>query len=350
MLSKLRSSYDFALMLVVILCCCSILSFSGNSKKYLTLNEETISSRAASDCNGNGTASVSRLVYGYLQDHDHLREYRDFAETIAHVDKFVLHTITYFDSSCYKKYIDLNIEILDRVWTANINSNHVQNNWTMGNCGKTLASCDTMRWNHLLAQYENNEKKNDTDKDMNLYTHLDPDFFLLYDFSTLRWMSSCIQHGFALRQMSSNFHVPWISMSHACFSHRLIREIGPNVIRRYINEYADKQVALYALISVELFDGNFHHMLQHSMESVYSEMLGTKLEKPATCSALPAEINTLSSVHLPSCKGMPTSDVDCILGRIRNIENAHIQNWNLADDIKSDALKSFDRHGKTPIG
>lgn len=299
------------------------------------------------------TNSSQRTAYdlaafndAYLNDHDHLKAYRDFTKT-APVDTFVLFIVSQFDSDCYKKYLDLNMQILDRVWTQHINSNNLRNNFIMEDCGKTLSSCDTKHWNAFFSLYDTTD--NMPDSDMMLYTHIDPDYFLLYDFSTIKWMQDCIQYGFSFRQMNNNFHVPWISLSHACFSHRLIRQVGPAVMKGYMEDYQDKQIALYAFVFNELFDGNFHHMLQHSMGSVYSERLGQKLEKPASCAQIPQEVDSLSSIHLGGCKGRNETDMECMLDKIRTVDNTRIRNYKLKNDIQSEELKKVGSWGNTPL-
>ena len=77
-----------------------------------------------------------------------------------------------------------------------------------------------------------------------------------------------------------------ISISHACFSHQIIREIGggTEVIQWHPHSHQDIQIALYILVWKERFDGgNFGDMLHHTQGSVYLERVGLKLKKPGDC-------------------------------------------------------------------
>ena len=106
---------------------------------------------------------------------------------------------------------------------------------------------------------------------------------------------------------------------------------GPSVFKKYLEKYKNKQTALYYLVLNELFDKNFAHMLQFSMGSVYSQLLGTKLEKPRHCSKWP-NISKVSSVHLQNCKGVSHDDIECQLEIIRQAQDSNIQPVNSVEE------------------
>jgi hypothetical protein len=176
-------------------------------------------------------SGASQVFDSYTQQHEHLLRYQNFAKQ-ARMDKFVMHVVTQFDNMCYKQYLDVNIENLDRVWKQHINKNTIQNNYVFGDCGETLTACDVKRWENMFELFQHNEDKQIGE--FSLYTHMDPDYFLLYDFTSLKWMTDCVTYGMSFRQMTSNLQKPCISPSHVCFSHELLASVGLGVLRATI--------------------------------------------------------------------------------------------------------------------
>lgn len=134
-------------------------------------------------------------------------------------------------------------------------------------------------------------------------------------------------------------HTPWISMSHACFSHKVIQLLTPDLIVSYLDNHQDMQIALYALVERELFDGSFSDMIKFSeIGSIYSERIGNKLEKPSKCTDNlfhpGGTAPPLSSIHLSSCKGRREYQHEC-LQKIRQFDTSgSFRNWkfyNVAD-------------------
>ena len=197
----------------------------------------------------------------------------------------------------------------------------------------------------MFELFQHNEDKQIGEH--SLYTHIDPDFFLLYDFTTLKWMTDCVTYGMSFRQMTSRLDKPWISLSHVCFSHELLASVGLGVLRNYLDEYEDKQVGLYAFVLQEIFNGDYAHYLQFAMGSVHSEMVGRKMEKPKGCQW--PDLNTVASIHLRSCKGLDQSEIECALTKICQLDhNQPLYNYRLGGkDLQS--LKASTTSSKRPI-
>ena len=283
-----------------------------------------------------------------ISPHYHLNLYQTFLRTSSPND-FQLSIITLFDDECYKNYLEENVKSIGRAWNKWINSKPVISKWQVKKCSPSYVDCDRSRWEMMIDLYNENEQKNES-ASHHLYTHLDPDYFLLRDFSTIKWMSDCRQFGIAFRQMSNNFHVPWISMSHACVSHRLIQSLTPELILRYLDEHKDMQIALYAIVETELFDGVFSDLLHFSeIGSVYSERIGRKIEKPNECTEQmfnpPTSTQPIASIHLKSCKRNKEYQLKC-LERIRQFNTTGVfSNWNFNisnyTNLKGSSMRSF---------
>lgn len=283
-----------------------------------------------------------------IEPHNHLKAYQSFLENAApqQINNFQLTAVTLFDHDCYKTYLDENIKIIERVWNKWINSYPVNSEWQLKKCGPSYVKCDRDRWDLMLRLFNENEQRISSGGTAiaphphQLYSHLDPDFFLLDDFSILKWLSDCQRFGFAFRQMSTNFFTtPWISMSHACFSHKVIQLLTPDLIVSYLDNHQDMQIALYALVERELFDDSFSDMIKFSeIGSIYSERIGNKLEKPSKCTDNlfhpGGTAPPLSSIHLSSCKGRREYQHEC-LQKIRQFDTSgSFRNWkfyNVAD-------------------
>lgn len=270
--------------------------------------------------------------------HEHLRNYQqDFLSKTISTQDFLLTAVFSHDDPCYDAYVKTNVERLNRVWKAWVNDHDIQFKSKVQVCGPSYVDCDQKRWQVLLDLYEENEAAMDPLKaNHQLYTHMDSDYILLSDQSTLQWMTDCYRYGISIRQMDSNFGRPQLSMSHACFSHHLIRAMGgPAVIQKhYLKIHKDMQIALYSLVLFEVFDGSFRDMLHFAQGSVYSERVGEKIEKvlARTCvERLKMNPNRSimiappASIHLKSCK-LEAMD-QCLDAISRFNGNYDIANW-----------------------